>query len=89
MTEKISSIFNKVKSTETYNRLNSETSDYFKPIKKAGGWLAVSGIGLKLIFVVINVVCPATIPATLIALTGDMIWVGLSVYGTATLTKKK
>ena len=70
---------------ETAERAGSETSDYFKPIKKIGGYMAAGGIVLKIVASCI----PATMPIGIASLAPDLIQIGLTLFGVSALTKKK
>lgn len=79
MTEKIKSLKN-----ETIERLNTETSPYFKPFKYAGGILLIASATIK----IVAFFSPA-MPAAAIALATDLLQIGLPLFGVSALTNKK
>ena len=78
-------LLEKIKNSETVQRLGSETSPYFKPIQKVGAGIIVAGLVVK-----IAAVCfPATMPIGIVSLVPEMISIGMALSGVASLTKKQ
>lgn len=80
----VTNMVNAVKKTETYQRATSETPDYFKKTRNIGLITAGLGVVLKIALAIF----PATAPVGIIALSGDLINIGLTVAGISVLPKK-
>lgn len=76
MTEKLKSLKN-----ETIERLNTETSPYFKPFKYIGGVMLIAAAGIK--------IAAYFTPAAPAALATDLLQIGLPLFGVSALTNKK
>lgn len=79
MTEQIKSLTN-----QTIQRLNTETSPYFKPFKYAGGIMLIVSASIK-----IAAFFSPAMPAAVIALSADLLQIGLPLFGVSALTNKK
>ena len=79
MTEKLKKV-----GTETINRLNTETSPYFKPFKYVGGVMLIASACIK----VIAIFTPA-MPVVVISLGTDLLQIGLPLFGVSALTNNK
>ena len=77
-------IFQKLRKSETAERLGSETADYFKPFKKIGAGLLILGVAIK----IVAVFTPA-MPVALVSLAPEIIAIGGTMFTGATLTRKK
>jgi hypothetical protein len=67
---------------ETVDRLNTETSPYFKPFKYAGGIMLVGGIAIEIVGLF-----TLAMPVAIIGLSGKLITVGGLLFGGSALTK--
>jgi len=77
----IKNLVSKIQQTETVQRLQQPSPDYFKPIQKVG--LGAAGIGL-----VIKLACvffPATMPVGLAAIGVNLLSLGLTALGISKL----
>jgi hypothetical protein len=77
MTEEIKSF-----GEETVDRLNTDTSPYFKPFKYVGGIMLVGGIAIE----IVGLFTPA-MPVAIVGLSGKLITVGGLLFGGSALTK--
>lgn len=71
-----------IKNNETVQRLNTETSDYFKPFKYAGGVMLVAGVAIE----VVALFTPA-MPVAAVALAGKLLTIGGLLFGGSALTR--
>ena len=75
---------NKIKETETYQRVTADTPDYHKGLIKIGLGTAGAGVLIKIAMVFF----PATLPVGLASIATDLITAGLTMAGVSKTVKK-
>lgn len=69
---------------EVIDRVQSETPEHFKRIRKVGYWL----MGIGGVIKVVGIIFPPLLPVGLISLAGDVLGWGAVMAGVATTAKK-